>query len=330
MTGHIVPVSSSGLMPRPLRWSQLLPGALIVAGFAIAAVAVLTFGRVGALHGPTTPLHVLVGSANGVLKGTEVWLDGQKIGLVDAIRFRPISSDTSERLLLDIDVYTSALPRLRRDSDARIRPGGTLIGTPVIDLASGTSRAAPLVAGDTIRAIPVVDGRSIAASAADATRELPAIMADARRMLAGLQQDGHGSIGPLARDGTDRLDALARAFSRTATSGDGTIGRFARDTAIRARLSRVSAGLDSIRSGMADSARTDYGRFRRDSTLMHSLEAMRAELGDVRASLARSRGARGRREGVEPALARELDHTRAAIDSLIDDVRRHPLRYLRF
>src|SRR5215207_778262 len=91
-------------MPRPLRWSQLLPGSLALAGLVALAAGVLLFARVGALRGETLRLYALTSQARGVIKGTEVWVAGQKVGLVETVRFRPPTADTAARVVLVLDV----------------------------------------------------------------------------------------------------------------------------------------------------------------------------------------------------------------------------------
>jgi phospholipid/cholesterol/gamma-HCH transport system substrate-binding protein len=317
-------------MPRQLRWPQLLPGILIVAGIALAAAAVLTFGRIGALHGDTVRLYTAVGQAGGVMSGTEVWLDGQKVGLVHSVDFRSVSVDTTHRLLISLDVLESALPHLRRDSRSQIRPGGTLIGTPVVYVSSGTFDSPRLAAGDTIPALPAGDTEALASAAETAARQLPWVLADARTLIAGLR-DGRGSAGALMHDGAPDLAATRASASRLiarATRGRGTVTLALRDQALRALVGRVSAQIDSVRTLVADSNATALGRFRRDSTLAHAIADMRAELASVQAALGEARGTAGR-VLADSALTRELGRTGAAMDSLMSDIKRRPLRYIR-
>ena len=66
-------------------------------------MVILIFGRVGTLHGKKFRLYVTSDAARGLIKGSEVWLDGQRVGLVKSIAFgRP--RRPKERLVLALDV----------------------------------------------------------------------------------------------------------------------------------------------------------------------------------------------------------------------------------
>ena len=123
----------------------------MIAAAVIAAltVAVLLFARVGGLHGKKVTLYVVTAEAPGVLAGTEVWLAGQKEGVVENVSFRRATVPGSERILIRTEFLKEALPSVRRDSYARIKSGGSLIGAPVVYISSGTTASPPLGDGDT-------------------------------------------------------------------------------------------------------------------------------------------------------------------------------------
>ena len=116
-------------MPRSHSWSELKVGLISAAVIIAIVLGVLIFARVGALHGKRDQLFVLTDHAPGVLPGTEVWLAGEKIGLVNNIRFRPASTDTSRRVIIELEVLSKYFPQIRKNSHADIRPGGNLIGS---------------------------------------------------------------------------------------------------------------------------------------------------------------------------------------------------------
>src|SRR5689334_25448998 len=90
----------------------------MIAVGVIAAIilVILMFARVGGLHGKKVTLYVVTDEAPGVLAGTEVWLAGEKDGLVTDISFRPPGTDTLERLLIKTEFLQKALTHVRRDS----------------------------------------------------------------------------------------------------------------------------------------------------------------------------------------------------------------------
>src|SRR5215217_3211070 len=137
-------------MARNLAWRDLKTGVVAFATIVALALGILLFARVGALHGDTTNIYVVTDDAPGVLDGTEVWLSGQKIGLVRDVHFRSVRTDTLQRLAIHLQILSDRMQYLRRDAYADIRPGGNLIGSPVVWISSGTSNAPALTEGDTL------------------------------------------------------------------------------------------------------------------------------------------------------------------------------------
>jgi ABC-type transport system involved in resistance to organic solvents, periplasmic component len=137
-------------MPREHSWNELKIG--IIAGAIVVGVvaSILLFARVGALHGDRSQLVILTDHAPGVLPGTEVWVAGEKVGLVKNISFRPVSNDTSRRVAIRADILTKFMPQIRKSAHADIRPGGNLIGSPVVYISSGTPASPEAKSGDTI------------------------------------------------------------------------------------------------------------------------------------------------------------------------------------
>src|SRR6185437_12005331 len=109
-------------MPRVEHWSQLRIGLIVLAGIIAAVAAVLSFARIGALHGKTTRLYLVTDMASGVLDGTEVRLAGTKIGLVRSVELRPPATDTAERVAIAMDVLDPYVRYIRRNSDVRVQP----------------------------------------------------------------------------------------------------------------------------------------------------------------------------------------------------------------
>ncbi|HKP15400.1 MAG TPA: MlaD family protein, partial [Gemmatimonadaceae bacterium] len=164
-------------MARRLAWSNVRGGLIALAAIIGIAAATLKYARVGALRGDRIRLYVVVGAARGILKGSEVWLMGQKIGRVADIRFRsPGESDTLTRVLVEMEVLEKYREAMHRDAVAQIRPGGSLIGAMVVYLTSGTTAFPTIRDGDTVHAKAQSDVESTTSQFGAATKELPAIV----------------------------------------------------------------------------------------------------------------------------------------------------------
>ena len=120
-------------MARATSWRDLWLGPLALLVVVVGGGAVLRFARVGALHGETVPLYAATPHARGLLPGSEVWLDGQKVGVVRGVGFRPSYADTVAPVLLSLEVLSEALPLIRHecpDAWCRKRAGHQERGRP--------------------------------------------------------------------------------------------------------------------------------------------------------------------------------------------------------
>src|SRR4029078_4312903 len=128
-------------MSRRLSWRDLPFGLASAAVVLAVAVLILVYGRVGTLRGKTFRVYVTTDAARGVIRGTEVWLDGQKVGLVKDVGFQPASTSAKDRLVLSIEILNVAASHVRADSRVDIRAGTTLIGDQVVYITSGTAKS---------------------------------------------------------------------------------------------------------------------------------------------------------------------------------------------
>jgi phospholipid/cholesterol/gamma-HCH transport system substrate-binding protein len=321
-------------MPSPsrLRWRNLALG--VASGVVVLTLAalIMIYGRVGSLRGKTYQIYVTTDAARGVIRGTEVWLDGQKVGLVKNVDFRGASASVKERLVLSLEILDAVRSHVRADSRVRIRSGATLIGDQVVFITSGTAKNPVLAQGDTLYSGMQSDIESATTNAAVAMREFPAIMANVK-LLAVQLQSAQGTIGALTGMQQDSKLATLRAKServmRRLSSSSGTVSLVLSDSALlRARVQRAMAQADSIKQLLASDSHS-LGRFRRDSTLMRDVADIRTELDRVRSLLGRQDGTIGRLR-TDSALVRAVHRDFAALDSLFADLKKHPLRYIAF
>src|SRR5689334_487300 len=187
-------------MARKVHWRDLIIGLIAAAGVIIAAFVILVYGRVGLLHGSKFTLYVLTDAARGVIRGTEVWLDGQKVGVVKGVNFRSPDNPASERLVLVLSILESDRARVRRDSKIQVRSGANIIGDRVVYIASGTTKVGGVADGDTIHGAEQADIEGMTSDAALATRELPAIVENVK-LLADQLQTAQGTLGALGLEG---------------------------------------------------------------------------------------------------------------------------------
>ena len=317
-------------MARRLAWSNVRGGLIAIGVIVGICVATLRYARVGALRGDRIHLYATVGAARGVLKGSEVWLLGQKVGKITDIRFRsPSESDTTTRVLVEMEVLEKYREAMHRDAVAQIRPGGSVIGAMVVYLSTGSANAPTIRDGDTVRAKAQSDAEGTIGQFGAATKELPAIIGDVKAIRSELQSTG-GSVGAMMRSTGDERGALRTTSARMAllrrrlSGGRGSAGLIMHGgLGGRARL--VMARADSVRSLLGSSSNS-FGRFKRDSTLIADVAEIRDEITTVRTALSESRGTVGRAMN-DSAAFRALDGVHREMTLLMANLKKQPLRY---
>lgn len=319
-------------MYRENRWRDLSIGLSAIAVIAALTYVILVYGRLGRLDGETYRLHVRAEEARGIIKGSEVWLNGQKIGAVRGIDFLSPAAATDRRVVLEVELLERHQDAVRRDSDVAIRSGGSLIGAPVVYLMAGSAGSPVVTERDTLVARDPVDLESIAARYADASKDLPAIGADAKTVI-GLLQSPEGTVGTFMSEGAPpgaaETGARLGRIAGSLRNGRGTLGRaMSGQGALVARARLAMARADSVRQLLA-SGNTSLGRFRRDSTLAATIGEIRDELSIVGALLEEPRGTLGRL-GRDSAIVAGVAEVQEEMSVLLADVKRRPFRYLGF
>jgi ABC-type transporter Mla subunit MlaD len=317
-------------MARRLVWADVRGGLVALLVLVAISVATLKYARVGALHGDRIRLYARSGEARGILKGSEVWLLGQKVGLVTDVQFLPPNeSDTTSRLLIAMEVQKQYTDAIRRDAVAQMRPGGSLIGAVVVYLSPGSATAPSIRDRDTIRTRPQADIEGATAGFGSATKELPAILRNVRALRAELQAT-KGTAGALLHEetaATARLQTTGTQLTRLRTRVGAARGSVSRlmDGTLGARARLALARVDSVRALLA-SSNGSLGRFSRDSTLLPEIADIQTELARVRTSLTESSGTAGRVLHDSAAFS-ALGDVQHEMSLLVADMKKHPLRY---
>ena len=323
---------ADGLMARRPRWKDLHVGLIATAGIVAVALLILVFGRVGVLHGRKFTLYVTTDAARGVIRGTDVWLDGQRVGVVTGVAFQPPSAAPSERLVISLSVLESERSRIRKDSKIQVRSGGTIIGDQVVNVNSGSATVPVVADGDTIHAREQADLEGVASDAALASRELPGILENVH-LLAAQLRTAEGTLGALGLEvGGQEVSTIRAKTERLMTQltgSHGSVGLAVKGRSdVRGRAAHAMAQMDSIRR-LLTSNNHSFGRFRRDSTLITEIGRVRTELAVVERLAADSNGTIGRIR-TDSVIVRNIHRDLASIDSLFANVKKHPLRYIVF
>ena len=314
-------------MPRVHSWSELKVGIISGAVVAGIVIGILLFARVGALHGDRSDLVILTDHAPGVLPGTEVWLAGEKIGLVKKISFRPLSTDTSRRVSMDAEILTKFMAQVRKTAHADIRPGGNLIGSPVVYISSEGLAAPGAKSGDTITTRSVGVIKDVGENVSQLVGRLT-MLADSGGKAVSLLNSEAGAVGAFTRNGLPRIASVTGTISgllRQVNTGSGSAGLITRGD-LGAKFNRIMAAKDSI-TQMMTTGSGNLGRFHRDSTLGPTIALLKAQVDSLRGKMTSQTGGLGRIKS-DSTMAKELAKVRVQLDSLMKDLKKHPRKYL--
>jgi hypothetical protein len=316
-------------MPRHLHWRELTAGIIAVVALVVIIIATLVFARVGGLHGKKITLYVVSDVATEIRKGSEVWVSGQEAGLVKDVSFRAPSTDALQRVIIKTEFLEAALPSVRKDSYAQLRPSGSLIGKAIVFISAGSAASQPLHDGDTVytrKKARVGDLATDAASVGPALTQLLTGLSQLDTMI----QNPVGTIGNARSRGLPHMPEIrshVSSIASKASRGEGTIGLVSR-THLMDRASHVMAATDSIRTLMS-SNKGSLGRFRRDTTLVTKAKGLLAELDTLQLLASNPVGSIAAAHP-DSALTKEMSRTRGLLAALIKDIKKNPSRYISF
>lgn len=316
-------------MARDIHWTELRIGVIGLMAVVTVVLSILVFARVGALHGDTATLYVVTDNAVGVLPGTEVWVSGQKVGLVKEVRFRSTSTDTTQRLAIETDILADQLQFIRKEAYVDIRPGGNLIGSPVVYIKAATSASPPVANGDTLFSHEVKPLDNMGVQVDNLIAQL-AVLADTGNRILAQAKSPQSAIGAFRSTGMPQLanaGAIASGLMSKATAGSGTAGLAMRGDAT-VRIGRIVAQKDSLML-LVQSGNGSVGRFRRDSTLFATVGEIRASVDSLKALVSNPRSPLARAR-TDSTLSREIARVSAELGLLMADIKKHPLRYLSY
>lgn len=315
-------------MAEVTRWRELTIGLVGLGVIVVIILGVLKFAQVGGIRGKKVTLYVAADETGGLLEGSDVYLSGKKVGKIASITFRPPSTDTTERLLIETEVLERAMPLIRRDSPVHIGPLGTFLGTPVLGISAGSSTAPQVQPGDTLFAAAFRQSEGVMAQLAAVGRDFGSLKEEVSAVMDEMKT-ARGTFGAMSIEGPRDVAKVGADFSRfnaRLTRGGGTVSLIMNDPKFGARFGAVRADMDSIRL-LVSSDRGTVGRFRRDKDLGAAVQGVRDEVAALQQALAESRGTAGRAKN-DDAVQEELAALRRQLDALIADFKKNPFRYI--
>jgi phospholipid/cholesterol/gamma-HCH transport system substrate-binding protein len=283
----------------------------IVVLFALFAVMIAIFmvGKRANLFRKKLPYETRFDSAEGVVAGNPVRLNGVTVGSVLEVILTPDPADRTVRVVYDVD--RRAAPRLRKGTRASIKTIG-LLGDKYIDLAGGTAEEPEVEVGGQIPAAPGAGIEKLLEGGGDLLTDLSAIARSLKNIL-GRTEQGKGFLGALTTDSeeSERLGNSLNATLATLTrilrkieSGKGLAGqllideKYGRETgeSLRAALHSIQDVFGKIdesmrtNTGLIPALLTDLEGKKKVYQLVDNLSVSAVSLGKVVQQLEKGNG----------------------------------------
>jgi phospholipid/cholesterol/gamma-HCH transport system substrate-binding protein len=301
-----------------IRWGELRLGLLIFVALAVFLWASIQGGT--NLFKKQYELHAEFPNVMGVVSGAPVWFQGVEVGTVKDLDF--IASGDTSIVRIKFTVNDRVWPLVRTDSKVRIQ-SLNLFGEKMMEVTPGSSDSARVVSGATLRSERPTDVTELMAKGGDIVEDLAVLTKDLKDVMAKVKR-GEGSLGKLTTsdelytnlDGTIvQLRALTASLDRS-------------QVAMRTSLTSVASSLDSVLT-IVHSGNGSLGRMARDPQLYDNLASLTGHMDSTAARVERGEGSLGRLAKDE-TMARNLEGSLDRLNKLLADLQANPKKYFKF
>lgn len=305
---------------RSLAWTELRVGILVIASFALLALAIFFIGGESGFLTPKYTITAYFTNANNLRSGAEVQLEGVTVGNVSAVRISKLPEPekaVEAELRLD-ERYRNII---RTDSKISIKTIG-LLGDSAVDITRGSEAGHVVADGGFIQGTEEGDIRKIVQGTNDFIANLQ-VLSDKFRDLAERVDRGEGTLGKFMTDTAiyDNANlAVKEAVSlvRDAHVGDGTVGRLISDDEL---YQKVNITMDRVNSLVAkvESGHGTAGKFINDPALYNKADALVARFEAVANRIERGEGTLGKLSKDE-TFYNEARDSLARVNSLVESI----------
>ena len=310
-----------------ISWSELRVGLLVIASFTILGLTVLYIGSQQGIFAESYLLKVYMARVNGLQTGAPVWLSGMRVGSVREIRFRDRVEQTD--IEVSLEAGGGGQGGTRTESAAR---GGTsgLAGDKYVSSTQGSSEQVASPEGGGLQGANPGDFEELIADASRVVDDMVLTLRNTREISEKVNS-GSGVLGrlvndPALLDETHTLIAEMRAILDRVQNGDGTVGRLLNDDALYGGLSHLFWSSDTLMTDLRGGNGT-LGRLLYDPTLYDNLTTATARIDSLLARIEQGEGTAGRLVQDE-TLYEELKAVSTSTRALVEDIQRHPARYI--
>jgi phospholipid/cholesterol/gamma-HCH transport system substrate-binding protein len=301
-----------------IRWGELRLGLLIFVALAIFLWASIQGGT--NLFKKQYELRAEFPNVQGVVAGAPVWFQGVEVGTVKDLEFVAVG-DTS-KVQIVFTVNDRVWPLVKTDSRVRIQ-ALNLFGEKFMEVTPGSHAAPRAKDGATLASDRPTDVTELLARGQVVLDDLAVMTADMKDVM-GKVRRGEGSLGRLTSsdDLYRNLDGTIVQLRILTANLDQSQG------AMRRSVTAVASSLDSVLA-IIRTGDGSLGRMARDPELYDNLASLTGSLDSTAARIERGEGSLGRLTK-DDALARNLESSLARLDQLLADLKANPKKYFKF
>lgn len=305
---------------REALWGGLALGALVLAFLLIFFLA-----DIRRMFTRTDDLYVLMPSAAGLQRGSEVWLAGRTVGEVKEIEVRPPGSDSLQRVMVRVEVEQRHREHIRRDSEARVTSFG-VIGDAVLDITPGNPAVPAIHENDTLRFRDAGTTAEAIARARSLTESMRELVAESK-VVAQRAEDRSAH----AKRMIDRLSVTARELEAFTTAvQEGPLNTLS-DPEFNRVLQSLAGTVEELRGSFAQAleraqkAKADAEPALRRLTAR--ADTISQAIGRLQQAIQQSGGGLLTRAMTDSAIVKALHVAQAQLDSLIVETKKEPWRF---
>jgi phospholipid/cholesterol/gamma-HCH transport system substrate-binding protein len=305
---------------RPLAWTELRVGILVITSFALLALAIFYVSGQSGFFVRRYTVIAYFQNANNLRSGAEVSLEGVTIGNVSKVAVSK-EADPTKAVEAELKLDSKYKNIIRSDSRVTISTIG-LLGDSKVDITRGSEAGTVIEDGGTIQGSEEGDVRRIVQGANDVVANFQVLSEDFKKITDRIER-GEGTLGKFLTDTSiyDNANSAARELNtlvRDARTGPGTMGRLISDDELYRKVMQISDRVDLLVMKV-ESGNGAIAKFVNDPTFYHRVDNLAAKFQNVADRIDRGEGTLGRLSKDE-ALYNDFRTSMTKFNTLIDSV----------
>ena len=303
-------------------------GALIAFGLVLIFGTFFVIGDQEGFFSGKTIIFAKFDNIEGLNIGAPVRVGGMKVGSVRGIEF---STDTdSKTILVDMKVTTASLPKIRKDSIARLGSMG-LLGDRTVDITIGSPSEEAIAPYQFVNSIEAFQIDDLISESGDVITDVKLTARDARE-IAWKINNGDGSLAEIINDprlytNLDSLLVLWTDITHIIKDAKGSFGKFVSEPEFYENMTRLTGETADILEKIDDNQGT-IGKMVNDPSVYNRTDSLLAALNMTLTKINSGEGSLG--QFVNNAeVYDKLNNTLGSLDSLLVDLKENPGRYVK-